>query len=258
MRLDVISQISPWYVNSEFCIHDLDKDPHTMKPITSQPVLIDQVYQRLVESIADGSLVPGGRIRQEELADRLGVSRQPVSHALQLLKHQGLLTESGKRGLIVAPLDASRILDLYQLRTVLDALAARLAAQRIAIGSADPSQCRLLEQALEHGASLRPDRSTSAFIQSDVDFHTAIYRLSGNSAVEETVSAQWPHLKRSMGVVLDNPDERLLVWQEHTAIVRFILAGDTASAEAAAHDHASRAGSATAKRLTRLTSTQAA
>ena len=46
-----------------------------------------------------------------------------------------------------------------------------------------------------------------------------------------TVAAQWPHLKRSMGVVLDNPDERLLVWHEHAAIARFILAGDAQQLE---------------------------
>jgi DNA-binding GntR family transcriptional regulator len=229
-----------------------------MTPIATQPVLIDQVYQRLVESIADGSLLPGSRIRQEELAEWLGVSRQPVSHALQLLKHQGLLTESGKRGLTVAPLDAGRIVDLYQVRTSLDALAARLAAQRCAAGSANAALRRQLEESLENGASLKPDRSAAAFIQADVDFHTTIYRLSGNSAIEETVAAQWPHLKRSMGVVLDNPNERLLVWHEHAAIVRFILAGDAQHAEAAAHDHTSRAGTETAKRLADLISNEAA
>jgi DNA-binding GntR family transcriptional regulator len=229
-----------------------------MKPISTQPVLIDQVYERLVESIADGSLLPGSRIRQEELAEWLGVSRQPVSHALQLLKHQGLLTESGKRGLTVAPLNAGRIVDLYQVRTSLDALAARLAAQRVASGSANGPQRRHLEEALERGASLKADRPASAFIQADVDFHTAIYRLSGNSAIEETVAAQWPHLKRSMGVVLDNPDERLLVWHKHAAITRFVLAGDAQHAELAAHDHASRAGTETARRLSRLTDTEAA
>lgn len=229
-----------------------------MMPIATQPVLIDQVYQQLVESIADGSLLPGSRIRQEELAEWLGVSRQPVSHALQLLKHQGLLTESGKRGLTVAPLDAGRIVDLYQVRTSLDALAARLAAQRCAAGSANASLRRQLEESLENGASLKPDRPAAVFIQADVDFHTTIYRLSGNSAIEETVAAQWPHLKRSMGVVLDNPDERLLVWHEHAAIVRFILAGNAQRAELAAHDHTSRAGSETAKRLAPLISNEAA
>ena len=229
-----------------------------MKPISTQPVLIDQVYQRLVESIADGSLLPGSRIRQEELAEWLGVSRQPVSHALQLLKHQGLLTESGKRGLTVAPLNAGRIIDLYQVRTSLDALAARLAAQRVASGSANGPYRRQLEESLEHGASLNSDRPASAFIQADVDFHTAIYRLSGNSAIEETVAAQWPHLKRSMGVVLDNPEERLLVWHEHAAIARFVLAGDAHRAELTAHDHTSRAGTETARRLSSLMDTEAA
>src|SRR5947209_3070379 len=80
--------------NSEFRIRD-------MKPIDAQPVLIDQAYERLVEAIADGTLAPGQRIRQEELAAMLGVSRQPVSHALQLLKRQRLVEETGKRGLAV-------------------------------------------------------------------------------------------------------------------------------------------------------------
>ena len=61
-----------------------------MRPLDTQPVLIDQVYERLVEAIADGTLPPGQRIRQEELAEMLGVSRQPISHALQLLKRQHL------------------------------------------------------------------------------------------------------------------------------------------------------------------------
>ena len=135
-----------------------------MKPIATQPVLIDQVYERLVESIADGSLLPGSRIRQEELAEWLGVSRQPVSHALQLLKHQGLLTESGKRGLTVAALDAGRIVDLYQVRTSLDALAARLAAQRVKAGSASASQRDQLDESLERGASLAPSPSRSFFL----------------------------------------------------------------------------------------------
>ncbi|QQP91989.1 GntR family transcriptional regulator [Skermanella sp. TT6] len=220
-----------------------------MKPISSQPVLIDQVYESLGKAIADGSLPAGSRIRQEELAERLGVSRQPVSHALQLLKRQGLLVESGKRGLTVAPLDSARILDLYQVRTSLDALAARLAAQRIAAGTAGPSARRELEDALQRGASLDPDRSAAVFIQADVEFHTAIYRLSGNTAIEETVAPQWPHLKRSMGVVLNDPGHRPKVWNEHAVIAGFILAGDAANAEAAALKHTNRAGTETSQRL---------
>ena len=71
---------------------------------------------------------PGRRIRHEELGRMLGVSRQPISHALQLLKQQKLVEENGRRGLIVCAVDAASIRELYQVRTALDALAARLAA----------------------------------------------------------------------------------------------------------------------------------
>ena len=59
-----------------------------MQPLAPQPALIDQAYERLVEAIAEGTLAPGRRIRQEELGRALGVSRQPISHALQLLSNK--------------------------------------------------------------------------------------------------------------------------------------------------------------------------
>jgi DNA-binding transcriptional regulator YhcF (GntR family) len=106
-----------------------------MQPLDPQPALIDRAYEQLVEAIADGTLAPGQRIRQEELGRALGVSRQPISHALQLLKQQKLVEERGRRGLIVSEIDPNRVRDLYQVRSVLDALAARLAAEHVARGA---------------------------------------------------------------------------------------------------------------------------
>jgi DNA-binding GntR family transcriptional regulator len=223
-----------------------------LQPLDPQPALIDRAYERLVEAIADGTLAPGRRIRQEELGRMLGVSRQPISHALQLLKQQKLVEESGRRGLIVSMVDAARIRELYQVRTALDALAARLAAGRIAERVIDMAQRRTAQRALAAGLALGPDAPVLAFIQADVAFHTAVYRLSGNRAIEEMVMAQWPHLKRSMGVVLDDADQRPLVWAEHKEILRLVLAGDAAGAERAARQHTDRAGAETARRIARL------
>ena len=100
-----------------------------LQPLFATQSLIDRAYQQLLEAIADGTLAPGQRIRQAELADSFGVSRQPVSHALHLLKRQGLVEESGGKGLRVVPLDTLRVMQLYQVREVVDGLAARLAAQ---------------------------------------------------------------------------------------------------------------------------------
>jgi DNA-binding GntR family transcriptional regulator len=220
-----------------------------MQPLDSQPALIDRTYERLVEAIADGTLAPGQRIRQEELGRILGVSRQPISHALRLLKQQKLVEESGRRGLIVAAVDAVRVRELYQVRSALDALTARLAAERIAARVIVVGQRRAAQRALASGLALPPDAPVLAFIHADVAFHTALYRLSGNRAIEDTVAAQWPHLKRSMGAVLDDPEQRPLVWAEHREILRLVLAGDAAGAEHAARGHTDRAGAETARRL---------
>src|SRR5436190_22698720 len=102
-----------------------------MIPLDPLPNLIDQVYARILEAIIDRTLLPGQRITQNELAERLGVSRQPVSQALHLLHRQGLLVESGRRGFEVTQLDPVRIRQLYEVRSAIDALAARLAAGRV-------------------------------------------------------------------------------------------------------------------------------
>src|SRR3977135_55905 len=101
-----------------------------MIPLDPLPNLIDQVYTRILAAITDRSLPPGPPIRQNELAERLGVSRQPVSHALHLLHRQGLVAESGRRGFEVTQFDPERIRQLYEVRGAIDALAARLAAGR--------------------------------------------------------------------------------------------------------------------------------
>ena len=225
-----------------------------MQLLESQPALIQRAYERLVTAVADGTLTPGLRIRQEELGRMLGVSRQPVSHALQLLKQQRLVEENGRRGLVVSAIDAVGIRELYQVRTALDALAARLAAERVADRVVDLSQRRVANRALLEGLRLRPDAPVLAFIQADVAFHTALYHLSGNRAIEDTVAAQWPHFKRSMGVVLNDPEQRPLVWHEHEAIMRLVLAGDAAGAESAARRHTDRAGAETARRIAQLAS----
>src|SRR3954467_11111563 len=101
-----------------------------MIPLDATPNLIDQVYARILEAITDRSLPPGHRIRQNELAERLGVSRQPVSHALHLLHRQGGVAEGARGGFEVTRLDPSRIRQLYEVRGAIDALDARLAAGR--------------------------------------------------------------------------------------------------------------------------------
>jgi DNA-binding GntR family transcriptional regulator len=217
-----------------------------MTPLDVAPNLIDQAYARILEAIIDRSLPPGQRIRQNELAEKLGVSRQPVSHALHLLHRQGLVAESGRRGFEVTRLDPERIRQLYEVRSAIDALAAKLAAER---ARTDPAGREQLERALHAGRAIDRKTPLPKLISLDVDFHSAIYRLAGNPAIEEMIAPQWPHMRRSMATVLTELDYRESAWSEHETIANAIFAGDAAAAEKAALAHALTAGRRTEERL---------
>jgi DNA-binding transcriptional MocR family regulator len=157
-----------------------------LQPLDPQPALIDRTYERLVAAIADGTLAPGQRIRQEELGRALGVSRQPISHALQLLKQQKLVEEHGRRGLIVSEIDAARVRELYQVRSA--ALSHGSTARRTAPAHQHSCEANVLgPPKLEHAVQRhhsnghlgrlpplgpRPQRVTDhSLVAADIGFH---------------------------------------------------------------------------------------
>jgi DNA-binding GntR family transcriptional regulator len=220
-----------------------------MIPLDQPPNLTDQVYARILEAITDRTLPPGHRIRQNEFAEKLGVSRQPVSHALHLLHRQGLLAESGRRGFEVTQLDPARIRQLYEVRGAIDALAAGLAAKRT---KDDAAGSKRFEAALHAGRGVDKQTPLTQLIALDVEFHSAIYHLAGNPVIEETIAPQWPHMRRSMATVLAELDYRESAWTEHETIAGHILAGNAEAAEAASLAHAQTAGRKTEQRLREL------
>lgn len=202
--------------------------------LDATPDLVDRVYKAVVDAISTGALPPGARVTQEELAEQLAVSRQPVLQALRLLKNENLFLDApGRGGLLVAPLDAGLITQVYQVRRALDALAARLAAQQ---------RYRLAPRLLEKGRRAARGRDVAAMIDADVAFHAAIYAGSGNPLIEQSARPHWCHVRRAMGAVLQASGVRQAVWDEHEAIAQAIGAGQADEAERLMSGHAQRAG----------------
>lgn len=197
--------------------------------ITLEPDLVERVYVTLLDSIAEGTLPPGARLAQEDLADQLNVSRQPVLQALRLLKKDGFVVDAGKRGVMVTPIDANWIAQVYQLRGALDALAARLAAQR---------NIDIDRGLLERGRKAARGRSVAALVEADITFHNAIYQASGNGLIAESANRHWAHIRRAMGAVLLAAGVRESVWDEHAAILNAIRDGDAVTAERLTREHA--------------------
>ena len=218
-----------------------------MIPLDPLPNLIDQVYARILEAIIDRTLPPGQRIRQNELAEKLGVSRQPVSHALHLLHRQGLVAESGRRGFEVTRARSGSA-SASSMKC-----AARSMRWRRGLPPNGPRPTRPDARSWRRRCRpAAPSTSTTPLarlIALDVDFHSAIYRLAGNPAIEEMIAPQWPHMRRSMATVLAELDYRDSAWTEHETIAAHILAGNAKAAEAAALAHAQTAGRMTEERL---------
>ena len=197
--------------------------------IKVRPSFVDEVYKTLLDAISDGSLAPGARVTQEEIAEQLNVSRSPVLQALQLLKKDGLVQDAPGRGILIAPLDADWIGNLYQVRGALDTLAARLAAER---------QQAIAPELIAAGRKAARGKNVKAMIDADVAFHTAIYHASGNPLISENTQLHWVHLRRVMGAVLQSSGQRESIWNEHEAIAQAIASGDARLAAELSENHA--------------------
>ena len=212
----------------------------TLPTLKTAPDLVDQVYRTLLDAISTGAMAPGSRVTQEDIATRLGVSRQPVLQALRELKKDGFVVDAKGRGVLVTPLDPDWMRKMYQVRGALDALAARLAAQRCAI---------IPERLIAQGRKAALGRDVQAMIDADVAFHHAIYEASQNPLIAQTAGHHWQHVRRVMGAVLQESGQRDTVWDEHAAIAKAIAAGDVAQAETLVAGHGERAGNLMVEKL---------
>lgn len=208
--------------------------------LETAPDLVDQVYRALLDAISAGALAPGQRITQEELAERLAVSRQPVMQALRLLKRDGFVqdaplagTPGGRsRGLQVTPLDPAWIAQVYEVRGALDTLAARLAAER---------RTRIDPALIERGRAAVRSGDIKTMIDADFAFHQALYQASANPLIGQSALLHWQHIRRAMGEALKHDFLREPVWDEHAAIAQAVAEGDAGRAEALMREHSHQA-----------------
>jgi DNA-binding GntR family transcriptional regulator len=151
--------------------------------------------------------------------------------------------ETGRRGLVVAPLDPDFVARLYEVRSALDALACRAAALR------HPDEAaRRGPDLIAAGREAARSGSVAAMIAADMAFHLFLYELSGNPLIAETAALHWQHIRRVMGGYLQRVAAPEEIWDEHAAILAAVAAGDADGAERLARDHA--AASATKLRET--------
>lgn len=208
----------------------------TMESVQPAPTIVEQVYRTILDAICDGRLAPGERLTQESVAQKLSVSRQPVGQALLLLKQQKFVSEAGRRGLMVAPLDRDFMRSIYELRLGIEPLAATLAARH-----ASPDDIARGERMIAAGRNAVQHNSIAELIAADMQFHMYLYELSRNRLFVELMQELWNHLRRAMREVLQHREYRKAIWVEHGEILRAIGAHDGDAAAALVRAHLSQA-----------------
>lgn len=188
-------------------------------------------YSLLLEAIDVGVFKPGDRLVESDLAERFGVSRTPIREALQRLETQNLLTRDG-RSLIVASLSHNQMSELYIVRSELEGLAARLAAQH-----ATEEEVQVLRDMVITDRKLTDD--PSALSRANRRFHKQIHLASHNRFLVRQLDL----VHRSMALMattsLAAEGRGEVAMEEHNAIVEAIAHRDQDAAQIALRDHIS-------------------
>jgi DNA-binding GntR family transcriptional regulator len=183
------------------------------------------------EAIVDGRLVPGERLKEEELARELGLSRTPVREALLVLQAEGLVDAAPNRGAAVRAHDAADLDDLYQLRALLEGYAARRAASRITL-----EQIASLWASCDRFDKIS-DRDVRELVKENLLFHNTILEAAGSARAASMVRKviELPLVYKSY--IWYSPDQKRISAHYHRQITKALEAEDAERAELVMKEH---------------------
>ncbi|NLO99437.1 MAG: GntR family transcriptional regulator [Clostridiaceae bacterium] len=161
-----------------------------LKMDSYQP-LRDVIFETLRKAIVSGDIKPGERLMEVSLANQMGVSRTPVREAIRRLEAEGLVTMTPRKGTHVSELSVKDIMDVLEVRTVLDKLATELAAKRM-----QPAQLKALETVHKQYIACVEKENMEGAIKKDVEFHDMIYAASGNPRLVAVAGSLREHIYR--------------------------------------------------------------
>jgi DNA-binding GntR family transcriptional regulator len=205
-------------------------DPGTVRPLADHLSLRERIVARLRQAIITGDLPPKSRLIEPELARQLNVSRTPLREAIRQLEAEGFVTTVPRVGCFVSEITAQDVDDLYAIRTVIEGLAARQAAE-----SPDPAKREILEKILTDLARRTGDYRQYHEISGK--FHDVIVGLSGNRRLQGIYQSLAQHVSRMRTLSLAVRGRPQVSLQGHKRIASAILHGQGAEAERAMRAH---------------------
>lgn len=186
----------------------------------------DTAYAVLREAIVEGALQPGYRLRADDLAKDLGVSKTPVREALRKLEAEGLISAEPRSGLVVSSLSGTQLLEIYYIREALEGMAARLAAE-----TANPLEISILRNAVEDLKRATTTGDKERVRELTTQFWRKIYEASRNERLFRLLLDLQQQARRFGKSTLSLPGRVDEMIETYEGLIRAIEARDADQAE---------------------------
>ena len=194
--------------------------------------LRDMVFDVLMSAIMQGQLSPGERLLEVQLADEMGVSRTPVREAIRRLELEGFVVMVPRKGAYVAGLSINDVEEVYEIRTMLETLAVRLAAQRM-----QPADYAQLDDLSEKMRATWQEGNVDNWVSLDASFHELLYKFSRNERLVAMMNNIMEQLSRYRIISLANVEVRHNSLSEHQELIEALKRRDSEAAATAVAMH---------------------
>jgi DNA-binding GntR family transcriptional regulator len=210
------------------------------------PTATEAVLTEMRRLLVTGELAPGAPVRQEALAERLGVSRVPLREALKVLEGEGHVSYLPRRGYVVAELSVDDLVEVYRMRELLEAEAIRVAVPRLDDGSVDA-----IAAAAGRVDAAGRSGDLAAMTSANRDFHFLLFDAASMPRLSRTLRQLWDATDVYRSVYFAGTGNRTRVRHEHAALVAALRDGDAELAVRLQAEHRAHSVSAVTAALTR-------
>ncbi len=197
------------------------------KTLNNSPLLKEVAYEEIKELILNETFQPGSFLSERELISMLNMSKTPIKSALTRLEAEGFVTVSSKQGIIINDLSFSRIIDIYDLRTVLETHNVKSVLNRLT-----EEQFEMIRENLEVTERIVKVLDVREFARADHDFHLLISNFAGNEEIHRILLNYNDHLLRiTLRHLKKDPNRMKDFYQDHLEIYNLLSEGREESVE---------------------------
>ncbi len=205
--------------------------------IEEPKLLSEDIAESIKTAIIKGKFKPGEKISEGELAESMGISRTPLREAFRKLENEGFIDIIPRKGAVVTEIDADETYDLYEIKSTLEGLAARLAC--VNMQDKDLDKLGKINKELRE---LIDKNDLEAFYKAHTRFHEGFVKLSGNRRLIQIISNLNDHFKRFGIVSLTLPGQYESATRQHEEIIEAFRKGDEKLVEERVKDNVMTGG----------------